>query len=67
MDVFTNLMQGFASALTPQYLLLAALGVTLGTAIGVLPGIGPALTVALLLPLTYNFDPTGALIMFAGI
>jgi len=33
----------------------------------VLPGIGPALTVALLLPLTYNFDPTGALIMFAGI
>jgi putative tricarboxylic transport membrane protein len=42
-------------------------GVTLGTAIGVLPGIGPALTVALLLPLTYNFDPTGALIMFAGI
>ena len=67
MDVFTNLLNGFASALTPQYLLLAALGVTLGTAIGVLPGIGPALTVALLLPLTYNFDPTGALIMFAGI
>src|SRR5512145_2723154 len=67
MDVLTNLLHGFAAALTPQYLLLAALGVTLGTAIGVLPGIGPALTVALLLPLTYNFDPTGALIMFAGI
>jgi putative tricarboxylic transport membrane protein len=67
MDVLANLLNGFSSALTPQYLLLAALGVTLGTAIGVLPGIGPALTVALLLPLTYNFDPTGALIMFAGI
>jgi putative tricarboxylic transport membrane protein len=67
MDVFVNLLNGFASALTPQYLLLAAFGVTLGTAIGVLPGIGPALTVALLLPLTYRFDPTGALIMFAGI
>ena len=40
---------------------------TLGTAIGVLPGVGPALTVAMLLPLTAKLDPTGALIMFAGI
>ena len=43
------------------------LGVTLGTAVGVLPGVGPALTIALLLPATANLDPTGALIMFAGI
>jgi putative tricarboxylic transport membrane protein len=41
--------------------------VTLGTAIGVLPGVGPALTIALLLPATATVDPTGALIMFAGI
>ncbi len=67
MEVLAHLLQGFATALSPYYLLLAAIGVTLGTAIGVLPGIGPALTVALLLPITYNFDPTGALIMFAGI
>ncbi|MCK6628682.1 MAG: tripartite tricarboxylate transporter permease [Anaerolineae bacterium] len=67
MDVLGNLLSGFATALTPWYLLLALIGVTLGTLVGVLPGIGPALTVALLLPLTYNFDPTGALIMFAGI
>jgi putative tricarboxylic transport membrane protein len=67
MGVLGDLLNGFATALQPQYLLLAALGVTLGTAIGVLPGIGPALTVALLLPLTYNFDPTGAFILFAGI
>ncbi len=45
----------------------ALVGVTLGTAVGVLPGIGPALTVALLLPLTTKVDPSGALIMFAGI
>ena len=67
MDVLGNLLEGFVTALSPQNLLLAALGVTLGTLVGVLPGIGPALTVALLLPLTYNFDPTGAFIMFAGI
>jgi putative tricarboxylic transport membrane protein len=42
-------------------------GVTLGTAVGVLPGIGPALTVALLLPITFNLDPTSAFIMFGGI
>ena len=32
-----------------------------------LPGVGPALTVAMLLPITVKLDPTGALIMFAGI
>ena len=67
MDVLGSLAGGFATALQPQYLLFAAIGVTLGTLIGVLPGIGPALTVALLLPITYSFDPIGAFIMFAGI
>jgi putative tricarboxylic transport membrane protein len=66
-DVFGNLLDGFATALTPTHLLLAAIGVLLGTAIGVLPGIGPAMAVALLLPVTYSIEPTGAFIMFAGI
>ncbi|MFH7323892.1 tripartite tricarboxylate transporter permease [Aeromicrobium sp. JJY06] len=61
------LLEGFANALTPENLLYAVIGVLLGTAVGVLPGIGPAMTVALLLPITYNVDPAGALIMFAGI
>ena len=63
-----NLLDGFSAVLTPQNLLLAAAGVTLGTLVGVLPGIGPALTIALLLPITFNFsDPVGAFILFAGI
>jgi len=66
-DAFTSLLSGFEVALTFNNLALGFLGVTLGTAVGVLPGIGPALTVALLLPATAHFDPTGALIMFAGI
>lgn len=61
------LLDGFATALQPVYLLYALVGVTLGTAVGVLPGIGPAMTVALLLPLTYTLEPTAAFIMFAGI
>jgi putative tricarboxylic transport membrane protein len=67
MDSLNSLLDGFATALTPLNLLWAAIGVLLGTAIGVLPGIGPAMAVALLLPVTYGLDPTGAFIMFAGI
>ncbi|MEU1118614.1 MULTISPECIES: tripartite tricarboxylate transporter permease [unclassified Streptomyces] len=67
MNAFNSLMDGFGTALTPINLLWAAVGVLLGTAIGVLPGIGPAMAVALLLPVTYGLEPTGAFIMFAGI
>jgi putative tricarboxylic transport membrane protein len=67
MDAFNALLHGFSIALTPINLLWGFIGVTLGTFIGVLPGVGPALTVAMLLPLTAKLDPTGALIMFAGI
>src|SRR5215210_3618627 len=67
MNAFNSLMDGFATALTPMNLLWAAIGVLLGTAIGVLPGIGPAMAVALMLPVTYALEPTGAFIMFAGI
>jgi putative tricarboxylic transport membrane protein len=67
MEVWDLLMQGFSVALEPKNLLWALVGVTLGTAVGVLPGIGPAVAIALLLPLTSKLDPSGALIMFAGI
>ncbi len=66
-DTFAALAAGFSVALQPINLLWGLVGVTLGTAVGVLPGVGPALTVAMLLPLTVKLDPTGALIMFAGI
>jgi putative tricarboxylic transport membrane protein len=68
MDVLSDLAGGFGTVLEPQNILYAAIGVLLGTFVGVLPGIGPALTIALLLPITFNFeDPAGAFIMFAGI
>lgn len=67
MDSLTSLLEGFGTALTPTYLLFAAIGVILGTAVGVLPGIGPAMALALLLPVTFGLDPTGAFIMFAGL
>ena len=67
MESFGYLMQGFAVALTPYNLLWCFIGVFLGTVIGILPGLGPAATIAMLLPLTFQMNPTSAVIMLAGI
>ena len=67
MESFHNLMMGFSVALTPANLWMAFLGSLLGTIIGVLPGIGPAAGTALLIPLTFHLDPTGAIIMLSAI
>jgi putative tricarboxylic transport membrane protein len=67
MEVFTLLWHGLLVAAQPGNLLFAGVGVLLGTLVGILPGISPSLTVALLLPITFKLDPTGSIIMFAGI
>jgi len=67
MELFDNLGLGIETALRLENLLYCLIGVALGTAIGVLPGIGPTATIALLLPITFNFEPVTALIMLAGI
>ena len=67
MDILSGLLQGFQVALTPANLFMCVVGVVLGTIIGVLPGLGPPATIAMLLPLTFKLDPTGAMIMLAGI
>ncbi|MES2978555.1 MAG: tripartite tricarboxylate transporter permease [Pseudomonadota bacterium] len=67
MDVINGLMQGFSVALTPMNLLMCFVGCLLGTVVGVLPGLGPPATIAMLLPLTFKMDPTGGMIMLAGI
>jgi putative tricarboxylic transport membrane protein len=65
--LFSHLALGFATAFTLQNLALCFTGCLVGTLIGVLPGVGPIATIAMLLPLTFSVDPTGALIMLAGI
>ena len=66
-DILTLLAGGFATAGTPVNLMWAFIGCALGTAIGVLPGLGPAVTVAMLLPITAQVEPTASMIFFAGI
>jgi putative tricarboxylic transport membrane protein len=67
MSSLEGLSLGFGQALTLANLGWALLGCFLGTAVGVLPGIGPALTIALLLPITFQVSATGAFILFCGI
>lgn len=62
-----NLWLGLTTALTIHALTYAFVGVLIGNLIGVLPGIGALAAIAMLLPLTYSLDPTGALMMLAGL
>jgi len=66
-DLVANLALGFGVASTPANLFFCFAGALLGTLIGVLPGIGPIATLAMLLPVTFNLNPVGALIMLSGI
>ena len=67
MDALHHLLAGFAAALTFKYLMFALAGCVLGTLIGVLPGLGPAAGTAILIPLTFSLDATGAIIMLSAI
>jgi len=66
-DLLANLGLGVSTVLRPENLLFCLIGVALGTAVGVLPGIGPTATIAMLLPITFNFEPVTSIIMLAGI
>src|SRR5919107_1235057 len=67
MEALSNLALGLQVAVSPENLMYCLIGVLLGTLVGVLPGIGTTATIAMLLPITFNLDPTSALIMLAGI
>jgi putative tricarboxylic transport membrane protein len=67
MDVLSNLLLGFQTAMSLSNLVYCLIGVFLGTAVGVLPGIGPIATIAMLLPITFGLPPVSALIMLSGI
>src|SRR4030043_1041847 len=62
-----DLISGIANVFSPLNLFYCFIGCVLGTMVGVLPGLGPASTLAILLPITMYLDPTGSIIMLAGI
>lgn len=58
---------GLATAFTPINLLMLFMGCFVGTFIGLLPGLGPISAIALMIPITYGFDPASGLILMAGV
>lgn len=69
MDTISLLFQGFATALSLEHLLFAAMGCVLGTLIGALPGLGPANGVAILIPLAFSLglSPAASLILLTSV
>ena len=63
----SDLMTGITALLTMQNLLLLVGGVLIGMIVGVIPGVGPAAGLAILLPVTFGLDPTGAIVMLAAV
>jgi putative tricarboxylic transport membrane protein len=67
MDLFANLWLGFAVAVSPLNLAYLFAGVMVGMVVGIIPGFGPAAALAVLLPITFGMEPTGAVILLAAI
>lgn len=67
MEILDALLQGFATAITPQNLLLMMVGCVIGLFVGAMPGLGSVNGVAILLPVTFLVPPTGAIIFLAAV
>ena len=62
-----GILLGVTTALTPTNLAMVFVGCFAGTFIGMLPGLGPISAIALMIPVTYGFDPATGLILMAGV
>lgn len=67
MSNLQQLINGFGVFLTLENVLVAFVGALLGLIVGAMPGVGSLAGVALLLPLTYKFSPTTAIIMLGAL
>jgi len=65
--VWEGIANGFDTLLVPVNLLLVFTGCVAGTLIGMLPGLGPISAIALMIPITYGFDPASGMILMAGV
>jgi putative tricarboxylic transport membrane protein len=62
-----GIFSGLSTAVMPINLLMVTVGCFAGTFIGMLPGLGPITAIALMIPITYGFDPSTGLILMAGV
>ncbi len=62
-----GILTGLFTVLQPTNLAMVFIGCFAGTFIGMLPGLGPISAIALMIPITYGFDPATGLILMAGV
>lgn len=67
MGGFEGILSGFQVAFSLEGIVFVFIGVLAGTFIGMLPGLGPISAIAVMIPMSYGFDPTIALVMMAGV
>ena len=67
MDIFDTLILGLTVAIQPINIVYLLIGVMVGMFVGIIPAFGPAAGLAILLPITFGMEPTGAVMMLAAI
>ena len=65
--MLTGIGTGLSTVAQPINLLMVMVGCFAGTFIGMLPGLGPISAIALMIPITYGFDPASGMILMAGV
>lgn len=64
--MLTTFFGSLLDVLAPQTMLLMLLGIGIGFVVGILPGLGGSVTLALMLPFTYNMEPVQAFAFLLG-
>ena len=62
-----GILIGIDTAFSGYNIIMVMMGCFAGTIIGMLPGLGPMSAIALMIPITYGFDPASAMILMAGV
>lgn len=67
LEMVQHMQGGFENAFTLNNMLFICMGVTLGIIFGVLPGLGSVTALAILVPVTFYFEPLAAIAFLVGI
>jgi putative tricarboxylic transport membrane protein len=63
----SGMLTGISTTLIPINIFMVLFGCFMGSLIGMLPGLGPITAVALMIPITYNLDPSTGMVLLSGV
>ncbi|MEN8191085.1 MAG: tripartite tricarboxylate transporter permease, partial [Thermodesulfobacteriota bacterium] len=65
--MISGMLAGITTTMIPINIGMVLFGCFMGSLIGMLPGLGPITAVALMIPVTYGFDPTTGMVLLSGV